>query len=173
MNVSSEACFLTSFYATKRLGPFDLIEGNHENCLTEYGGECQKGGSCDSFCGENGFCCSKNEPDLNGDCPKGCKIMLDKTIISTHSAPSLSVFSEKKRIIPRKNLSASGRSLSQNKVLCSSIYANSSAAVDAIPSKIDQNQFVCLRRNATKKFADYSLLDKYRTTPWKGVQFFF
>ena len=115
MHITSEACFLTSFYATKRLGPFDLIERNQENCLTEYGGDCQTGGSCDSFCGENGFCCSKNETDLNGDCPKGCKMMLDQTFILTHSAPSFSVLSETGGIVPRKNIFAIGHSLSQDK----------------------------------------------------------
>ena len=48
-----------------------LFKRKPKDCLIRNGGECQKGGSCDEFCGTNGFCCSKNGNDLNGNCPQG------------------------------------------------------------------------------------------------------
>ena len=29
----------------------------------------EKGGLCESVCGDNGYCCSSGKTDLNGDCP--------------------------------------------------------------------------------------------------------
>ena len=41
------------------------------NCWRGYDGDCWRGGSCKSTCGDGGYCCSKIKLVDNHDCPAG------------------------------------------------------------------------------------------------------
>ena len=48
------------------------------NCWRGYGGDCWRGGSCKSTCGDGGYCCSKIKLEDNHDCPAGQKLNADQ-----------------------------------------------------------------------------------------------
>ena len=70
-NAAAYTCSTSSYYATLRSGGFTFIGREPRDCLIYHGGDCSRGGSCESFCGNNGYCCARNGRDFNEDCPQG------------------------------------------------------------------------------------------------------